>query len=205
MWEKITEAISHWFEATSPARKVADVAVAFVIAILGGSVYLAYNAESDIRRLAVKALDKQPELNADLAKKLAIPLFADCQKSGAIALAVFKVDLAGNTTRLVTFLGPDQIKEKFPRLKSGLDKVPFIFEGMPSGQLQVASSMMTGTWDVAYNEAADVTLVAVPIPEQTHAYLAGFVMVALQGKVPSDSPIISNIRLLLSDYAGLTL
>ena len=205
MWEKIAEVISHWFEATSPARKVADVAVAFIIAILGGSVYFAYNAESDIRRLAVKALDKQPELNTDLAKRLAIPLFTDCQKSGVIALAVFKVDLAGNTTHLVTFLGPDQIRDKFPRLKSGLNKVPFIFQGMPDNQLQVASSMMTGTWDVAYNPAADVTLIAVPIPERTNAYLAGFIMAALPGKVADDSPTISNIRLLLSDYAGLTL
>lgn len=201
MYEKLIGYINDWFTHTSPARKAADIFVAFLIAIMAGSLYLAWMAESDIRRLAIKALDKTPELNSDLAKRLSVPLFTDSQKSGAIAIAVFKVDLASNTTHLVVYSGPEQMREKFPRLRSGLEKVPFVFQGMPDEQLQIASSMMTGTWDISYIEGANVTLVSVPIPDQTNAFLAGFVMAALPGKVADDAPIVANIRLLLSDFS----
>ena len=205
MYDKLLEGITHWFESVSPARKVADVAVAFLIAFMAGSLFLAYNAETDIRRLAIKALDKTPELDADRARILAVPLFADCQKAGAIAVAVFRVDLASNTTRLVVYSGPEQFREKFPRLKAGFDKVPFIFSGMPESQVEIASSMMTGVPEITYYPAADATLVVVPIPDRTNAFLAGFVMAALPGKVADDAPAISNIRLLLSEFSGSVL
>ena len=205
MYDKLIEAGSHWLEATSPARKVADIAVAFLLAFMAGSLYLAYNAESDIRRLAIKALDKSPEIDADRAKQLAGPLFADCQKAGAIAVAVFKVDLAANTTRLVSYAGPEQFRDKFPRLKSGFDKVPFIFPGMPESQVEIASSMMTGVPEIAYYPAADVTLIVIPIPDKAGQFLAGFVMAALPGKVADEAPAISNIRLLLSEFSSSVL
>ena len=205
MYEKIIDALSHWMEATSPARKVADIAAAFLLAIMAGSLFLAYNAESDIRRLAVKALDKTPELNRDLANKLSDPLLADIQKAGGLAVACFRVDLASNTTSLVFYKGPEQLKSKFPRLKSGFDKVPFVFSGMPQAQLDLAAAMMTGGAETTYYAEAEATLIAVPIPDKTNAFLAGFCMAALPGKHAEESPEVTNIRMLLSDFSGSVL
>jgi len=201
MWDNITSFIAHWFEATSPARKVADVAVAFIIALLGGSLYLAYNAEGEIRRLAIKALDKTPELDAGTASKLLEPLLKDCERAGGIGVAVFSVDLAGNTTRLVGYAGPANLKERFPRLKLGLDKAPFIHAGMAESQVIIASSMMEGNSTVVYHAESDITMVSVPIPEKHHAFLAGFVMCGIHGKVSEDSAEVVNVKLLLSDFS----
>lgn len=201
MWEKIVETLSHWLEATSPARKVADVAVAFIIALLAGSLFVAYKAEGEIRRLAIKALDKTPELDNETAGKLIEPLLKDCQRAGGIAVAVFSVDLAGNTTKLTGYAGPAELKERFPRLKLGLDKAPFIYSGMADSQVVIASSMMEGNSTVVYHPESDITIVSVPIPEKHHAFLAGFVMCGIKGKVSEDSAEVVNVKLLLSDFS----
>jgi len=201
MYDKLVEAITHWFEATSPARKVADVAVAFLIAFMGISLYIAYNAETDIRRLAIKAMDRQPELDADLVKKLAAPLSIDVQKAGAVAIAVFKVDLSANTTRLIVYNGPETLKTAFPRLKAGFDKSEWISGAMAPAQLEIAASLMNGTGEVTYYAAADVTLVAIPIPDKAGSFLCGFVMAAIPGKVSEDAAVLANVRLLLSEFS----
>ena len=205
MYDKLIEFISHWFENVTPARKVADVAVAFLIAFMAGSLLLAYNAESDIRRLAIKALDKTPELDTELVKKLAVPLFSDVQKAGGIALAVFHVDLASNTTRLIVYNGPETLKSVFPRLKAGFDKSEWISGAMSPAQLEIAASLMNGVGEVTYYPSADVTLVAIPIPDQKGSFLCGFVMAAIPGKVAEDAPVLANVRLLLSEFSHAVL
>lgn len=205
MYDKLIEFISHWFESVSPARKVADVAVAFLIAFMAGSLLLAYNAESDIRRITLKALDRQPELDTDRVKKMAVPLSADVQKAGAVAVAVFKVDLASNTTRLIVYNGPETLKSVFPRLKAGFDKSEWISGAMSPAQLEIAAAMMNGTPETTFYPAADVTLVSIAIPDKAGSFLCGIVMAAIPGKVSEDAPVLANVRLLLSEFSHAAL
>lgn len=200
MKDQALAAITHWIETTSLPRKFADIIAVFTIGLLGGALYFAWNAESDIRRLAIQALNRAPELDGEAARHHAAALLADVQRHGGEAVAIWRVDLPGNTTTLVAFAGADSLKEKFPRLQGG-NRVQFIGPAMPPAQQRIVSSLMTGNPDHGYYEPANVTLVACPVPNRSGSYLAGIAMAALPGKHNGSDSAVASIKQVLSDYS----
>lgn len=203
MKEKIAEYIYSWFRETSPSRKLLDAVVAFVIALLAGSLYLAYESEADLRRIAVKSLSRMPTLNRDKIKEDLPAMYSALEEFDVQLAAVFEVDLSANIATLVEHKGKGKAKENFDKMVGSRRKRPFVSGDLHEIGLMAMGSLMRGD-KVVCPDPIDPTMTTlfVPIPDRAGSFLAGYIVIVWDKPVDDNTLESNQAKLIIGEYTG---
>ena len=204
MRENILEYLNHWFLEVSPARKALDVGIAFLIAILGGALYLAYESESDLRRIAVQSLSRIPVVDRDAVRDNIDELFAVLKKDcNAKLVGVFEVDLSTNISSMIGYKGESVAKDDFERMIGGSAKRPFIDGDLGDIGLVAMGSLMRGDKVVCPDPInLKHTTLFVPIPDRSGSFLAGFIVVVWDVAMTDNTPPVNKAKMIVGEYSG---
>ena len=203
-YDKILTWVLHWIEATPTWRKLADAIVVSIVALLAGSLHIAYKSEGDFRRVALASLSRMPVLDRDSVRRRVPEMFAALKDFDAKLVAVFEVDLSANVSTLIAFEGEGGPRANFEKMIGHYQKRTFISGDLHAVGLMAMGELMAGNKVVCADpiDLEDTTLF-VPIPDRAGAFLAGFIVVVWDGKLSAtESFEINQGKLICSEYAG---
>lgn len=203
MREKIVEYIYHWFREVSPARKALDVGIAFLIAILGGLLFLAYKSEADLRRIAVQSLSRMPVLDREAVKLNIQPMYTALSDFDVHLVAVFEVDLSTNVSTLVAHKGEGAAQDDFNKMVGHYGKRPFISGDLGEIGLMAMGALMRGDKVVCPDPVNEShTTLFIPIPDRAGSFLAGFVVVVWDKAVDDNTLSVNQAKLIVGEYSN---
>jgi len=203
MKDKIFEWVTHWFESTSTARKLADTFVAALIAVLVGGLYIAYQSESDLRRIAVGALSKMPTVDREAVRNEIDELYKTAQGMGARAVLIYEVDLSANMVSILAVKGEIKDQGRLGYWVDGIHKRPFIGGELGKTGSIALGAVMRGDKAIMHdpNDFPDTALL-VPIPDTAGSFPAGIISVVWDGEVHENDSRVSQMKTVCSEYSG---
>lgn len=200
-----------WFMSKPPLRKLQDIAIATLAALVIGVAWTAYQNRDEIVKEIVN-VNRGPHLDVQKAAEALPRLWNKIDRLGCIAVQVYAVNLEANTIELVAVDGRDRALIDAVR-KAGV-RTTFISTslGDEGDAMRVAAAIMQGDptfgkQPLEQHRGVDfptVHALFVPLPDEPGTILQGVVVCNwdITSDVDEDSIDVRTARLEVMEYAS---
>lgn len=104
----VLKAALTWFSSASPLRKIQDLMVVAIALMLAGIAYTAYQSKEAIVHYVTHASENR-RLDVDVAIEELPGLFKKLKGLGAVAVALYSIDLRANTIEVISVEADDHL------------------------------------------------------------------------------------------------